>query len=182
MASFATPISYQEIQKALNQLQAKHEAHEKENEYLKKIINQGKIDQYVFESLYKGGNITVMSLTGGKFSINVYYTDRIEDIQQKIYNQEGIPMNSQRLIFGGRRLASHRTLYHYKIPVGGLIHIVMDLHPPCRPWMPRNKKDMHDDNYYIEQAVTKLISDRTLKKQMERVWRGIDSSLHTNSQ
>jgi len=175
MASFATPISYQEIQKALNQLQAKHEAQEKENKILKRIINEGKVAQYVFETLYVGGNIIIMSLTGAKFLIDVRYTDKIEDIQKKLYNQEGIPINSQRLIFGGHRLAAHRTLYHYKIPVGGIIHIVMDIHPPSRPWMPRNKKDMYDDNYYIEQAVTKLTSDRAFKKKMERVCHGIDS-------
>ena len=164
------PMSYQVIQQALSALK---EEHEKTIELNKKLqfyrttlenaFLTGKTDQLIFEGLYKGGQITVTTLTGGKIPVNVRYTDNVKDIQEKIYKTEGIPVLNQRIIFGGRRLKPHRSIYSYKIPVGGQLHLVMDMSPVQHPWCPSDPKEIADDQYYIEEAVRKLIEREQFK-------------------
>ena len=161
------PMSYQELQKAFNSLQKDHnklielnKKFKKETMKLNKSFLTGKIDQIVFDGLYKGGKITVTTLTGGKISVNVSYTDKVQDINQRIYEQEGIPVFNQRLIFGGRRLKPHRSLYHYKIPINATLHLVMDMRPILCPWTPSDPKEIADDQYYIDEAVRKHIERR----------------------
>ena len=164
------PMSYQVIQQALSALK---EEHEKTIELNKKLqfyrttlenaFLTGKTDQLIFEGLYKGGQITVTTLTGGKIPVNVRYTDNVKDIQEKIYKTQGIPVLNQRIIFGGRRLKPHRSIYSYKIPVGGQLHLVMDMSPVQHPWCPSDPKEIADDQYYIEEAVRKLIEREQFK-------------------
>ncbi len=164
------PMSYQVIQQALSTLK---EEHEKTIELNKKLqfyrttletaFLTGKTDQLIFEGLYKGGQITVTTLTGGKITVNVRYTDNVKDIQEKIYKTQGIPVLNQRIIFGGRRLKPHRSIYSYKIPVGGQLHLVMDMSPVQHPWCPSDPKEIADDQYYIEEAVRKLIEREQFK-------------------
>ena len=130
---------------------------------LEKAFLTGKTDQLIFEGLYKGGQITVTTLTGGKIPVNVRYTDNVKDIQEKIYKTEGIPVLNQMIIFVGRRLKPHRSIYSYKIPVGGQLHLVMDMSPVQHPWCPSDPKEIADDQYYIEEAVRKLIEREQFK-------------------
>ena len=160
MAAFMKPISYQEIQKALNVLK---EEHERVVELNKKLVSNnlqkafftGRVDELIFDGLYKGGEVTVVTLTGGKIPINVSYTDTVETVQNKIYETSGIPIVNQRLIFGGRRLKPHRSIYFYKIPIGGTLHLTMNMHS-IHPWCPSDSKEIADDNYYLDEALTKL--------------------------
>jgi len=128
-----------------------------------KVINTGKLNEYVFESLYDGGEVTVMILTGEKFKVKVKYTSIVADVQEEVQKIAGISTFRQRLIFGGERLAPHRSLYHYLIPAGGIICLVKDTHPnrTSGPWTPSNEKDIIDDNYYIDKALSKLITKRS---------------------
>ena len=164
------PMSYQTIQKALSALKEEHEKTIELNKKLQfyrttleKAFLTGKTDQLIFEGLYKGGQITVTTLTGGKITVNVRYTDNVKDIQEKIYKTQGIPVLNQRIIFGGRRLKPHRSIYSYKIPVGGQLHLVMDMSPVQHPWCPSDPKEIADDQYYIEEAVRKLIEREQFK-------------------
>jgi hypothetical protein len=164
------PMSYQVIQQALSTLKEEHEKTIELNKKLQfyrttleKAFLTGKTDQLIFEGLYKGGQITVTTLTGGKIPVNVRYTDNVKDIQEKIYKTQGIPVLNQRIIFGGRRLKPHRSIYSYKIPVGGQLHLVMDMSPVQHPWCPSDPKEIADDQYYIEEAVRKLIEREQFK-------------------
>lgn len=171
MTEFTKPMSYQEIQKALNVLKEEHdktiELNKKLQFYrttLEKAFLTGKTDELIFEGLYEGGQITVTTLTGGKITVNVKYTDTVNDIQEKIYKSEGIPVFNQRIIFGGRRLKPHRSIYSYKIPVGGTLHLALDMFPGRNLWCPSDPKEITLDKYFIEEAVRKLIERRQLKK------------------
>jgi len=174
MTSFVAPMSYQEIQQALNKLQKDHEKLVESNKRLEKAFYTGKINNFIFEGLYEGGQVMVVTLTGKNIPINVRYSDKVEDVQQRIYEQEGIPIFNQRLIFGGKCLKPHRSLYNYKIPIGGTLHLVMNMHPPLRPWVPKDPKEIADDQYYIDEAVRKLIEKRQFEKKygnrMEILW------------
>ena len=171
MTEFTKPMSYQAVQKALSILKEEHEKTIELNKKLQfyrtrleKAFLTGKTDELIFEGLYKGGQITITTLTGGKIIVDVRYTDNVKDIQEKIYKTEGIPVLNQRIIFGGRRLKPHRSIYSYKIPVGGTLHLVLDMSPGLRPWCPSDPKEIADDQYYIEEAVRKLIERQTFEK------------------
>ena len=98
MTSLAKPMSYQTIQKALTTLKEEHEKTKELNKklqsyqtYLERAFLTGRTDQLIFDGLYTGGQITANTLTGGKIPVDVRYTDNVKDIQQKIYEAEGIP-------------------------------------------------------------------------------------------
>ena len=82
--------------------------------------------------------------------------------KEEVQKIAGIATFRQRLIFGGERLAPHRSLYHYLIPAGGIIWLGRDPHPNRTngPWTPSNEKDIIDDNYFIDKALSKLIAKR----------------------
>ena len=167
MAEFAKPMSYQTIQKALIALKEEHTKTVELNKSLlsyatnlQKAFFSGKTDELIFDGLYNGGEVTVLTLTGKKIPINVSYTDTVETVQEKIHEKTGIPVLNQRLIFGGHRLKPHRSIYSYKIPIGATIHLVTDMHPGGRPWCPSDPKEIAVDQYYIERAIRKLIQRR----------------------
>jgi ubiquitin C len=68
--------------------------------------------------------IMVRSLVGRSFALEVEPTDRIEDLKAKIQEQTGIPTESQRLIFKGRRLQEGDTVGDYSIPKNATLNLV----------------------------------------------------------
>lgn len=48
-------------------------------------------------------------------------------MKQKIEQQEDIPSEQQRLIFGGRQLEDDKTIAHYGIDTGAIVHLVLRL-------------------------------------------------------
>lgn len=54
-------------------------------------------------------------------------SDTVEEVKERIQDAWGLPPNQQRLLFAGKQLEDGRTLSHYDIPEGSILHLVRRL-------------------------------------------------------
>ncbi|XP_025798259.1 NEDD8-like [Panicum hallii] len=71
--------------------------------------------------------IKVKTLTGREIDVDVEPTDPVGRIKERVEEQEGIPPEQQRLIFGGKQLADGKTVRESNVTAGSVIHLVLAL-------------------------------------------------------
>ena len=70
--------------------------------------------------------IYVQSITGNKIPVVLDLTvNTVKDAKQKVFEQEGIKADQQRLIFGGKMLEDENKLSFYSIEENQTIHLVL---------------------------------------------------------
>jgi len=79
-------------------------------------------------NIYKiGGNYFIKTLTGKTLTLFFEATDEIYDVKARIQDEEGVPIDQNRLIYAGKQLEDNRTLLYYEIPEEATLHMVLRL-------------------------------------------------------
>lgn len=71
--------------------------------------------------------IFIKTLTGRTVTIVVEEDDTILNVKMKLQEKDNIPVDEQRLIFGGHQLEDKKSLKDYKIERNATIHLVLRL-------------------------------------------------------
>lgn len=71
--------------------------------------------------------IFIKTLAGKTITLVVEPTDNILSIKQKILDKEGVPVNQQRIIFGGKQQEDNDILQDKGIAADATLHLVLRL-------------------------------------------------------
>lgn len=78
---------------------------------------------------FRGGSLQVhvKTFAGKTITVEVEPDESIESLKNKLQSKEGIPINQQRILFGGKQLDSKKTISDYDIQNESTMHMVLRL-------------------------------------------------------
>jgi hypothetical protein len=74
-----------------------------------------------------GMQVFVKTLTGKTITVDVEPDESVESLKAKISEKEGVPVDQQRIIFGGKQLDALKALSDYDIDDDSTLHLVLRL-------------------------------------------------------
>ena len=130
---------------------------------LEKLLYRGNHKEWVFHTLYQGGNITINDINGKGVQIQVDHMDTIADIKTKFSNKIHTPVGD---LYSGRNLLqNHQTLFHYLIPTKSILsHVPFNEHkPPTLPSL-QERFDQHINKFYTEEYIRLYIYQKNYEQ------------------
>ena len=113
------------LERCVNLLYDNHQIINKDKSFLDyEIVNNSTIEIMDFNNPKCGGIIYVKTPVGKIITIESYSFDTIGDIKSRIQEKEGIPINQQRLIYGGTLLYDNVTIEEYNIERESTLRLV----------------------------------------------------------
>ena len=76
----------------------------------------------------------IKTLTGKTVTVHVQPTYNVEDVKMIIQDKEGIPVDQQRIVFGGKQLEDGLTLTHYNIQREATLHLILRMRGMISTW------------------------------------------------
>ena len=107
--------------------------------------------------------ITVKTLTGQVFPLEVATSESVCELKRKIWKVTKIPQERQRLIHAGKMINDNSSLDSYGIKSGAEIYVIRRIH------FYNLKIRMHKSHKYIRLKVDSSTSVKRLKKMIEKV-------------
>ena len=145
-------------------LQRKLDAAEKKLAKYESVIFKGKFRQWVFETLYNGGEVIIVTMLGDRFGIPVTLSTTIATIREAISKKKRITVSQITLISGGVALEDYYTLFHYSIPVGAFLFLNLSLYPPKPKELKfpslEEKKSIAMDSIEIDHYMSLYLADK----------------------
>ena len=78
-------------------------------------------------SIRGGMELRIKPASGRTFTLPVEPDESIESIKARIMEREGIPVDQQRIVFGGKQLDSLKSLSDYDIDEDSTLHLTLRL-------------------------------------------------------
>ena len=69
--------------------------------------------------------IFVRNLEGANIAVEVEPNESIASIKAKIQEKQGVPVDRQRLVFGGKQLEDNHTLADHNVQANSTLHLVI---------------------------------------------------------
>ncbi|CAF3353390.1 unnamed protein product [Rotaria sp. Silwood2] len=88
---------------------------------------QNKSTSYLVLRLYGGGEMIVQTLIEEAIALNIIGLNTIANVKAKIQDEEGIPIDQQRLFFNGRKLEDERLISDCNIQHGSLLNLYLSV-------------------------------------------------------
>jgi ubiquitin C len=71
--------------------------------------------------------IYAMTMGGQKIPIQISTSSTVQDLKKKLFDKEGIPLEAQRFLYGGKELHDGTQLYQYNIRDNSFLHVIFRL-------------------------------------------------------
>ena len=132
--------SYDTIQQVKQKIKEAHDIEVNEQElYLggRKLVNEKTVSYYNIEEkdeinllqIRTGGfQIFIIGFDGRNLELQVRSSYTIRKVKESIYEELGVPLDKQRLIFGGYELENEKTLSNYGVVSRNSLNLVTRVH------------------------------------------------------
>ena len=144
-------------------MESQNEQLKKDNKKLLNILLNGKSALWRLKRFDDEHPIvTINTLTGKKIPVPIHKSSTIMDIKKEFQKITNVPFYRQRLIFGGKQLLNHRSILHYEITNGSVIHFVLkrDEDDDTKPYSIDQRRDMVLDRFEYDELDRKYIQEK----------------------